>query len=280
MCRPDHFDVVDEKNTFMRGQLGRIDKLRAMDQWQHLVECYGQAGVRVHQLAGAPGLEDMVFCANPVCVLPRPSRVTGSEPGPWTAADLVASHMNHASRVREVPHITAWFAERGVPSSSLPPDSGTLEGHGDVAVIPGRRLALGGYGGRSTRTALQALSELCSLPVVPLPLVGSPFYHLDTCLAVLDEDTLLIHPPAFRNGALQTLHTLFPRLLIADPHEAETELAVNAHGLANGTVLLPAATPKTQKILSDAGYSPLPVDVSEFHKSGGSVFCLRLDLPG
>ena len=133
--------------------------------------------------------------------------------------------------------------------------------------------------GLGLTVALQALSELCCLPVVPLPLVGNPFYHLDTCLAVLDEDTLLIHPPAFRDGALQTLRALFPRLLIADPLEAETELAVNAHGLAHGTVLLPARTPKTQKVLAEAGYSPLPVDVSEFHKSGGSVFCMRLDLP-
>jgi N-dimethylarginine dimethylaminohydrolase len=37
--------------------------------------------------------------------------------------------------------------------------------------------------------------------------------------------------------------------------------------------------PRTAARLRDAGYRPVPVDVSEFHKSGGSVFCLKLELP-
>ncbi len=269
LCRPDHFDVVDVKNAFMAGQVGRIDRVRALDQWEALAATYRRVGVAVHVLDGADGLEDMVFCANPVCVLPR-------EGG---GADVVASRMNHASRRREVPHVVRWFETHGLPATSLGDDVGTIEGHGDVLVVPGRRLALGGHGGRTTRGALEALAEATGVTLVPLALVGEPFYHLDTCLAVLDEDTVLVHPPAFRGDALDVLRALFPRVLVADPAEAREHLAVNAHGLADGHVVLPAQAVRTAETLAAAGLRPLPVDVSEFHRSGGSVFCMRLDLP-
>lgn len=269
MCAPDHFAVIDEKNAFMRGQQGRVDRARAAEQWRGLVATYEGLGVRVHQLPPGPGLEDMVFCANGAALVPRPDGGT----------DAVLSRMNHASRRREVPLLAAWLEARGLAPARLPDDVGRLEGHGDVLVVPGRHLVLGGHGGRSDRAALEALAARTGAALVPLALRGEPFYHLDTCLAVLDEDSLLVHPPAFRPGALDELARLFPRLIEADPTEAREQLACNAHALASGRVLLPAGATCTAAILARAGYEPVPVDVSEFHRSGGSVFCLRMDLP-
>lgn len=269
MCPPDHFAVIDVKNTFMEGHVDRIDRARAHAQWLDLADTYRRLGVTVHAVDAVAGLEDMVFCANPACVLPR------SDGG----ADVVASHMNHASRQREVGPVLRWFEQHGCQAHELPAGAGHLEGHGDILVVPGRRLALAGHGGRTQRTALEALSSACDMPLVPLALHGHTFYHLDTCLALLDEDTVLVHPPAFLDGALDVLHGLFPRVLVADPSEAATHLAVNAHALADGSVVLPAQAARTADILHAAGYAPVPVDVSEFHKSGGSVFCMRADVP-
>jgi N-dimethylarginine dimethylaminohydrolase len=270
MCPPTHFAVVDVKNAFMEGQQGRVDPALAVRQWAELARTYAELGVRVHQLSPEPGCEDMVFCANPITVLPRPSG----------GADLVRSRMNHPSRQAEVEPVAEWFRSRGHHVSSLPEGIGHLEGHGDVLVVPGRRLALAGHGGRSELSAIQALARLSSMPIEPLALVGTPFYHLDTCLALLDEDTLLVHSPAFLPDALQRLEQLFPRLIEAHPGEALQHLAVNAHALASGDVFLPAQAPNTAARLADAGFKPHPIDLSEFHRSGGSVFCLRLDLPG
>jgi N-dimethylarginine dimethylaminohydrolase len=269
MCPPDHFDVVDEKNVFMRGQAGRVDRSRAAEQWQALHDTYQRLGVRVELLEPVPGREDMVFCANAAYLLPR---VGGG-------ADAVLSQMNHPSRQAEVPAVAACLRSLGFDPVELPVDAGRLEGHGDVLVVPGRRLALGGYGGRSDHSALLALEALTGEHVVLLPLIGAVFYHLDTCLAVLDEDTILYHPPAFRPVALATLKRLFPRRIEADPTEALEELAVNVHGLADGHVVMPASAVRTADRLASAGYEPVPVDVSEFHRSGGSVFCMRMDLP-
>jgi N-dimethylarginine dimethylaminohydrolase len=274
LCPPDHFAVVDVKNVFMEGQLGAVDAARAAAQWRALAQAYRAEGLAVHVLPAAPQREDMVFTANPALVVPR-------EHG---GADVVLSRMRHDSRQREVEHVGRWLAAHGLQPRELAADAGHFEGHGDVLVVPGRRLLLGGHGGRSELSALQAAAALVGAPLVPLALTGEVFYHLDTCLAVLDEDTVLLHPPAFREEALATLARLFPRRLIADASEARKQLACNAHALparrgAPTVVLLPAQATRTAALLRQAGYRPVPVDVSEFHKSGGSVFCLKLELP-
>ncbi len=269
VCPPDHFAVIDVKNVFMQGQVGTVDRDRAAAQWHSLVATYRRLGVTVHRLPAAPGREDMVFTATGACVLPRESG----------GADVVLSHMRHPSRAAEVPHLQRWLAGAGLQPRTLPESCGFLEGHGDVLAVPGRRLLLGGHGGRSELPALAALSEAIGAPLVPLALHGSVFYHLDTCLAVLDEDTVLCHPPAFLPGALDTLASLFPRVLHADAAESREQFACNADALPSGHVLLPAGASRTGEQLARAGYEPVPVDVSEFHRAGGSVFCLKLALP-
>ncbi len=269
LCPPEHFAVIDVKNRFMREHVGGIDSGRARAQWDELVATYRRQGLRVELLPAEPGREDMVFTANGAVVLPRAGG----------GADVVLSRMRHASRQAEVPALARWLVSHGLRPHELPASGGHLEGHGDVLVVPGRRLLLGGHGGRSEASALQLLASLLRAPLVELPLVGEPFYHLDTCLALLDEDTALLHPPAFLPQALERLGRLFPRLIEADAAEAEEQLACNAHALPNGVVLLPARTPRTAARLEAAGYRTEFVDVSEFHKSGGSIFCLKLELP-
>jgi N-dimethylarginine dimethylaminohydrolase len=269
VCPPEHYEVLDVKNAFMQGHVGDVDRVLAAQQWQRLQETLRQEGVRVEVLAAAPGREDMVFTANGVTVVPRTQG----------GADVVLSRFRYASRQAEVPHVRRWLQAAGLMPVALPAEAGFLEGHGDVLVVPGRRLLLGGHGGRSELSALAALSALIDVPLVPLPLAGDVFYHLDTCLCLLDEDSALLHPPAFRPEALEQLERLFPRLIEADPQEAREQMACNARALPGGAVVLSHAATRTAARLSAAGYRPVPVELSEFHKSGGSVFCLGLPLP-
>ena len=273
LCPPRHFAVIDVKNAFMRPHVGAVDRVRAERQWLELSRTYAAHGLAVHHLQPAPEREDMVFTANPALVVPRPGG----------GADVILSRMRHASRQHEVEHVERWLRAHGYAPATLPPGVGHLEGHGDVLVVPGRHLLLGGHGGRSELPALQAAAALARAALVPLQLVGEPFYHLDTCLAVLDEESVLLHPPAFRAEALDTLARLFPRLIEADANEAREHLACNSHALpprpgARTTVLVPAQAERTAARLAADDYEPVPVDVSEFHKSGGSIFCLKLEL--
>lgn len=270
VCPPDHFEVVDAKNAFMVGQQGRVDARRARAQWDALGEAYRALGRRVEVVDARPGCEDMVFTANVACVLPADTD------GP----QAVRSRMRHPSREREVEPVARWLDARGLRPRPLPAGAGVLEGHGDVLVVPGRALVLAGHGGRTERTAVAALAAQVRWPVVPIGLLGTVFYHLDTALALLDEETILWHPPAFTRAGRAALETLFPRRIASDPEEAEHALACNAHGLGDGRVLVPAQAARTAQALADAGLLPHAVDVSEFHRSGGSVFCLKLELPG
>ncbi len=267
LCPPEHYAVLDVKNAWMEGQHGRVDRALAARQWDALCAAYRDAGMVVHVLPAAPGREDMVFTCNVATVLGR------AEGG----ADVVLSRMRHASRQAEVPHVEAWLTGRGLQPQPAP--AHVLEGHGDVLAVPGRRLLLGGHGGRTERAALEELAARLAAPIVPLPLHGAPFYHLDTCLALLDERSVLWHPPAFTAEARRAVERLFPRRLPADPHEAEADFACNAHALPGGRVFVPAGARATAAQLRAAGYAVTPIDVSEFHRAGGSIFCLKLELP-
>lgn len=269
MCPPEAFEVLDEKNDFMRGQQGRVDRARAAAQWRALADTYRDEGLRVVTLPALPAAEDMVFCANPSALVP----------GDDGAPRALLARKRHPSRQAEVAAHAAFWRARGVATVELPHDAGHFEGHGDLLRVPGRRFALLGVGGRSEARALPHLrAAVPGLELLPLPLVGRPFYHLDTALCLLDDETALLHPPAFHADARATLERCFPRLLPCDADEAASGFACNSHALPGGRVLVPAQSPRTAALLEREGFTPRAVDVDEFHRSGGSVFCMKLEL--
>jgi len=48
--------------------------------------------------------------------------------------------------------------------------------------------------------------------------------------------------------------------------------------IANGRYLTPHLTPNLERILAQEKLTPVKVDVSEFEKSGGSLFCMKVFL--
>jgi N-dimethylarginine dimethylaminohydrolase len=61
-----------------------------------------------------------------------------------------------------------------------------------------------------------------------------------------------------------------------DDDEARTKLAANACCPDGRHVLIQSGCTKTNRALESAGYRAVEVETSEFLKSGGSVFCLKL----
>ena len=265
MCTPEHFDVVDVKNPFMEGNVGRVDKARARAEWEGLRRTYEAAGHEVLTIRGAEGLEDMVFAANQV--------LPGLGPGGRPYALL--SHMCHSSRRREVPVYRDWFERRGYDILELPPDAGFFEGQGDAIWQPGRELLWGGHGPRSSVRAYERVSEMLGVPAVTLALTHPDFYHLDTCFCVLSDDAALYFPGAFDEEGRGLLARAFPRLLEVGAGEAARYLACNAHALDGRTVLIQRGAAETVARLRAEGFRPVEVETDEFMKSGGSVFCLK-----
>ena len=148
------------------------------------------------------------------------------------------------------------------------------EGQGDLLVVGSTVLA--GYGFRTDRRAHDEVAKRVGMPVVGLELVDPRFYHLDTALAVLDDDTIAYYPPAFAERSRAKLAELFPDAIAVASADAYV-LGLNA--VSDGlNVVLPAAATGFAEQLRQTGFRPVGVDLSELLKGGGSVKCCTLEI--
>lgn len=271
MCDPSYFEVRDVKNPFMDGNVDAVDAARARVQWEELRAVFARLGYPVAVIPGQPGLEDMVFAANQVLVCPEKS-------GGYL---IVTSNMRHESRRREVPHFESFFAARGYRVLRLAGDGGRdmfFEGHGDAIWHPGKRLLWGGWGHRTEAEAYEKLCRLIDVPVVALNLLHPQYYHLDTAFCALDERSVMIYPGAFDSAGLSLIRHYFENVLEV-PESDAGNFACNALALGRHVVLQRGST-ATCAGLRQLGFIPVEVDTSEFMKSGGSVFCMKMEYYG
>lgn len=255
VCEPRHFDVRYAINPWMRTD-APVDTALAARQWEALTGAYRAHGHTVEAVAPVPGLPDMVFAANSALVMA--GRVFGS--------------LFHAPERRpESPAYETWFKAAGF--DVYRPES-VCEGEGDL--VPVGNYVLAGTGFRTTRAAHQEVQEFFGVPTISLQLVDPHFYHLDTALFVLDEENIAYYPEAFSPGCREVLARLFPRAVLADRDDA---LAFGLNSVSDGrhVFIAPQATGLIGR-LTDRGYVPVPVDLSEFHKAGGGIKCCTQEI--
>jgi arginine dihydrolase len=268
---PGDFDVEEAQNAHMRaadGSLLRVDPERALSQWQALREAYESIGIQTHVIESGAGLADLCFTANPSLVLACPAQ----EREVWLAK------MRHGSRRPETALHADFHRARGARLREMPAQVERFEGCGDGVQHPKRYLMHAGVGPRSTGEAWDWLAEAHpQLDILRYQLIDERFYHLDTALAPLDEQTALFVPKAFDANGHALVEAAFPRA-IALPLGESLNFAGNAHCPDGQHVLIDAACTESCATLSQAGFTPIPLDTSEFRKSGGSVFCLKLAL--
>jgi N-dimethylarginine dimethylaminohydrolase len=264
MCPPDHFQVVDQKNPHMAGQLGRVETALAAGQWNELRAAFASHGMPVETIAPRAGCEDMVFCAN--------QTFAGLDANGRRVC--VLSRMKHDSRQREVPAFEAWFARNGYQIAHLPEGIG-FEGGGDALWQPNRARVWFGFGHRSDARAAESLAHTFGVTVLRLRLVSERFYHLDTALCLLDAQTALVHPRALEPAGLELVRAVIPRVIEAPDDEAHSGMACNACALPGRRVLIQRGNPVTVARLREHGFHVQEVDTGEYLKSGGSVYCMK-----
>jgi N-dimethylarginine dimethylaminohydrolase len=260
MCPPDHFRVEYAINPWMDpGQ--PVDTDLARRQWEGLRQTLLGLGHRVDTLAPVPGLPDMVFAAN----------------GAFTV-DGVA----YGARFRFPQRSAEATAHRGFyesgPGWRFVAPRETNEGEGDFAYLPGAHsgLVLAGHGFRTEPAAHTEAQEVLGRPVVSLRLVDPRFYHLDVALAALDDHNIAYYPAAFSPAGQRVLAQLFPDAVVADLADA---LAFGLNLVSDGHhVVLPTEAVGLQATLKAAGYVPVPVELGELRKGGGSVKCCVAEL--
>ena len=141
---------------------------------------------------------------------------------------------------------------------------------------------MGGYGHRTSTDAYPELSALTETPVIALKLVNPRFYHLDTCFLPLSEDTVMICAEAFDERGLSLIRTLFPNVLQVPEDEAVRYFTLNAHVLdldGKRYAILQQGAQTSIARLKELAFTVIELDTSEFMKSGGSVFCMKMMYP-
>jgi ornithine--oxo-acid transaminase len=255
MVEPTYFDVSYAINPWMDPSRP-VDRAKALQQWTRLRDTYVDLGHVVSVIEPVPGLPDMVFAANGGFVI---------------EGNALCSRFAFAQREPEAPVFAAWFEAAGLAAHQL---QHVNEGEGDIRLVGSRILAASPY--RTDQAAHAEVASLTGREVVSLGLVDQRFYHLDTALAVLDDDTIAYYPPAFSAESQAVLDDLFPEAIVASEDDAGVlGLNVTSDGLR---VVMTDAAPVLAQQFRDAGFDPIGVDVSEFLRAGGGVKCCTLEI--
>ena len=261
MCPPHHFEVTYAINPWMNTSVP-VDVERAKLQWEVLRNTYLSLGHQVELIDPLVGQPDMVFAANGGLVV---------------GGRAYGARFRFPERGAEGVAYGEWLRQFGL---NIVEPTETNEGEGDFLTL--RSMILAGTGFRTSLAAHIEAANVLDRPVVSLELVDPRFYHLDTAIAVLDDGhgnaraDIAYFPGAFSPHSRRTLRDLFPDAIIVPEREA-CVLGLNA--VSDGHhVILPSAATGFAEQLRERGYTPVPVDLSEFLKSGGSVKCCTMEL--
>lgn len=259
MCPPDYYGIHYEINPWMNVRR-KSDHATAAQQWAALRGILQDAGARISLVDPIDGLPDMVFTANAALVHRRTA---------------VLSRFRHAQRQGEERYFADWLAEAGFDVVETP-DEYSFEGAGD-ALFCGDTL-LAGYRQRSDAAGHQKIADRLGVRVIPLELVDSYYYHLDTCFCPLRPGVAIYYPRAFDDYGRRALSEVVGELIAVEEAEAR-RFACNAV-VVGQTVVTNTGCERLHEELARRGFLPVATPLDEFVKAGGSAKCLTLRLDG
>lgn len=257
MCRPEYFAVSYEINPWMHTSVP-VDRRLAIKQWEALVRTYESLGHTIEFIDPVLGLPDMVFAANAGLVID---------------GRCYPARFRYKERQGEEHPYGEWFRTHGFVTADA---AFTNEGEGDFATVGDEVLA--GFGFRTDIAAHDEARTRLGVDLVSLRLTDPRYYHLDTALAVLGDDNVAYNPSAFDMGSRQWLRTRFPHAVLVGDDDARA-FGCNAFSDGHHVVVARQAV-ELAGALRQRGYEPVPVDLSEFKKAGGSAKCCTLELRG
>jgi N-dimethylarginine dimethylaminohydrolase len=264
MCEPTFFEVCYVINPWMEGNLGKVNKALAKQQWDNLHRIVsGMASVSL--VEPVEGLPDMVFTANAGLVHTR-------EDG---GKECIVSSFRHAERQPEAAHFEKYFASQGY--SVLHLKEGTIfEGAGDALFDSQGRLWFAS-GIRSHSHAFDEIVDALHVEVHALELVNPHWYHLDTAFCPLPDGRAIAYAKAFSAKSVVKLNAVLGKNIIWVSEQDAKNFACNAISIGR-SVILHKASAELKAALERRGLEAIEADVSEFLKSGGSCKCLTLEI--
>jgi len=225
-----------------------VDVGLAGRQWAGYVDALTDNGWQTVEVPAADDCADAVFVEDTVVMIGSTAVIT--RPG---------AH----SRRPETSGTAATLAAAGYDISEM--RVGTLDG-GDVLKV-GDRV----YIGRTLRTSAVGIAEFrritepLGVTVVAVPVTR--VLHLKSAVTALPDGTIIGYPPLVDDPGF------WPHFR-AVPEEPGSHVV----HLGEGRLLLSSAAPRSAELIADLGYTPVPVEISEFEKLEGCVTCLSVRL--
>lgn len=229
--------------------LGKPDYDLALIQHAAYVEALQDCGLDVIMMEADERYPDSTFVEDTALLTKRCAIIT--RPG-------APSRQGETAAIREV--LDGYF-----DNLEMVQEPGTVEG-GDI-MMAGSHF----YIGLSERTNPQGARQLIGF-LEKYGLTGSTLaveagLHLKTGLSYLENNTIVC-----ATSFLQAEDFREYRILEIDQDESYAANCV----WVNGHVLVAKGYPRTLKMISDAGYPVIELDVSEFQKLDGGLSCLSL----
>jgi N-dimethylarginine dimethylaminohydrolase len=272
MVRPDHFRIDYAINPYMDPAV-QPDARRAMAEWVELVATIERLGGTVEVVAQREDAPDMVYAMNLGLAMVLPEGRDGAESPGASRGHVVMSHMRFAERRMETLTSQPWFENSGRTTSYVGRDGvGAHFEAGDVFAWGDALVA--GYGPRTEEMALKHLATELGVRVRGLRITHPAMYHLDLAFCPLDERRAMVAPGAFDQASAEALLSLVPEPLVLTDDEALSTFCANSVVIGQ-TVVMPAGSPaRVREQLIGWDFEVVQVEVSQFHKAGGSVRCL------
>ena len=263
MVEPNHFRVDYTINPYMDVH-DQPDHVRAREQWLGLVEAIRGAGGEVEVLEQRPDAPDMVYAMNL-------GLAVNPDPDSGRPDHVVLSHMRYAERRMETLTAAPWFEAAGFTTSYVGRDGvGAHFEAGDA--FAWRDGLVVGYGPRTEHLGLKHLALELDVRVRGLRITHPGMYHLDLAFCPLDDTRAMVCPAAFDEASAEAALAMVPEPLVLTEEEALTFCANSI--VVGRTVIMPTCPDRVRAQLEEWGFEIVLVDVSEFHKGGGSIRCL------
>lgn len=252
MCPPTYYAIEYKINPWMTSQ---VNLKKAAAQWEKLKTAFVNLNMKVSLIEPIKHLPDMVFTADQGAVYDHL---------------FIKSNFRYRERQRESIYTLEYFKKRNFAIVELPKGA-YFEGQGDFIIF--KDIILLGIGYRTNLKAAKIIKNLLNQKVMPLQLTDSYFFHLDTALCVLPNNTIMFYKEAFSKSSVEKIKKLTANIIPIEKNDA-LKMVCNAVVYKNNIVVGKGLSKGLIKTLTSVGLRIIEVELSEFLKSGGGAHCL------
>ena len=252
VCRPTYFNVEYIINPRM--QPYSVNSKHAIKQWENLVKVLKTLKIKVEVIDQREDVPDMVFAA---------------DQGIIKNGAVLLANFRFSQRQKERVYYREWYRDNGFRLRSL---SNVFPFEASDALAFDGMLFVGTNFRASTATC-EELAQKLDMQVVPLQMVDPYFYQLSMAFLPINDKTAFYYPSAISKNSQELLKKLIPDLRVLSKQSAHA-YAANSFVCDKDIIIAKNIPEDFHADLRDLGMKIHEVDVSEFNKAGGGIYCL------